>query len=370
MENLKTAITFNSEDTISKVIAKMNKEKAHEVVVFDNKEYLGILSSDKLIKKNISEPDKTKLSQLKTIIDKVEPFESIDAEEIIKSVLINNYKSAPIRKDKKIFFLTKLEMLNLVDKNLLKDKTASHVMVFPDIVSSGDSLSVAKSIMRDSHSNRVVILEEGKAIGILDPLDVLNSFITRTRTKRGDVSGEKLKIGGISASSRAIMQKNFLKVTPDKKLSEVVKKMIEQKKDTVIVEDNGKLLGMITPRHILKLVSKQVEGVYVQITGIQDEDSFIKSLVDDEINQEIRKLGKIVNIDYLTIHVRKRRATGNRTKYSVKAKLITNIGFFHSNDYAWDLTQAVRGILKKLEKELVKKKGKMLHKDKTLVRHR
>ena len=110
--------------------------------------------------------------------------------------------------------------------------------------------------------------------------------------------------------------------------------------------------------------------MYVETAGFQDEDEFIKSVIDNEITREVRLLAKLAHIDYMTLHLSKYNEAGRRTKFSVHGKLITNIGMFFAQDYAWDLTQAVRGVLQKLEKEVQKKRGKIQHLDRDHIRER
>ena len=51
-----------------------------------------------------------------------------------------------------------------------------------------------------------------------------------------------------------------------------------------------------------------------------------------------------------------RKESGTRIKYSIKIRLMTNRGMLHANDHAWDLAAALDGALKKLEREVSKKK--------------
>ncbi len=365
------ALVFDLQSPVSKVISKMVEERRNEVLVFDGKSYKGLISSDKLIRKNIADPDKAKLSSLKSMIDRLEPFgENASFEDVSKSMLVNNYKSVPIYVDGGIKVLTKMSMLAAFPQNLLKNKKAYDVMVFPDAISPNDSIATARSIARDAHANRVVVIDGfGSVSAVLDPIDFLSTTQTKIRSKKGERRGEKLNLGDMLASS-TVKPKDLIRVDEDTKLTEVLSEMLKKGKDMIIVEKNRKLSGIITPRHILKLVSSEVSGVYVQITGIQDEDDFIKSLVDSEISNELRSIARSVHIDYLTMHVDKYHRTGSRAKYSVHIKLITSIGMFFAKDDAWDLTQAVRGTLDKIKREVEKKKGKLNAVDKSYKRHR
>lgn len=106
-------------------------------------------------------------------------------------------------------------------------------------------------------------------------------------------------------------------------------------------------------------VSKDVEGVKVTVSGIHEEDGFIRSIVYGEIEQEISKLGRMVPISQFVMHVRKYHKDGKRVKYSVQARLLTEDGDFFADDYAWDLTKATKGVLGKMEREVIKKEEKI-----------
>jgi ribosome-associated translation inhibitor RaiA len=100
------------------------------------------------------------------------------------------------------------------------------------------------------------------------------------------------------------------------------------------------------------------DGVNVSISGIQEEDEFVRSKLKEETGHTIDKLGKMFTIESFVMHVRKYHKTGNRVKYSVQARLITEKGDFFSDDYAWELTKAAKGALEKLESEVIRKSEK------------
>ena len=126
----------------------------------------------------------------------------------------------------------------------------------------------------------------------------------------------------------------------------------------MIIEKGGKVAGIVTPKLILKLLGQEVQGIYVRVSGLQKEDTFIKGVVDEEIRNEIQKLARFFPIDHMVMHVDRYHKTGKRVKYSVRASLITERGIFFAKDHGWDITKAVRGILHKLEREIIKKNEK------------
>jgi predicted transcriptional regulator len=215
------------------------------------------------------------------------------------------------------------------------------------------------SILRETNISRLPVIDKANKIeGLVDTIDLLKADTDRSRSELGEEAGEKIHLRHVQISS--LMRKTPLITSPDIPLPKLINLMLEKHTTTALVEENGKICGLVTPKLILKLIGKRIEGVYVRISGLQKEDVFIKSVVDEEIRNEIRKLGKFLTINYMVLHVDRYRKTGKRIKYSVKGRLITEKGYFFADDHAWDITKAVRGVLQKLEKEAIKLKEKRI----------
>jgi|GEM_PF-659677 len=351
------ALVFRPDDTVSKVASEMYRKRKNEAVIADGNEYLGTITSRDLVKRSIPNPDKTEISSLKAAINPISPFSpDADARETINSVLINSYKSVPMYKGGKYHMVTKLGLMSLVPKQDMKGKPASEVMVFPYCIGTDEGLDVARSIMRQTGANRLVILDkDDRAEGIIDTLDLLKATMDKkSRVQVGELGGDKGRPGKVLASSRSIMQGGFVRAGPDTPIDRLVKSMMDRGADTAIIE-KGKFQGIVTPVQVLKLLSRGVSGVRVTVSGMQDEDAFIKTVVDEQLRNEVRKLGKSVPIEYMVLHVDKYEEDGKRIKYSVKGRLITQKGDFFAGDHAWDVTKAVRGVLQKFEAEVSKK---------------
>jgi len=361
-------LRFDLGENLSHVISKLYSEKRAEGFVFDKNQFVGIISAKDIIRKGVSNPKKVKLANLDTSIKRIRPFEpDTPLKDVIHSFLINNYRCVPVKRNGEILSLDKLNVLKLVATDSVKGKRASDLMFFPECVSLSDPISVVKSIFRSSNTYRLAVVSSGNKIeGVVDDVDLLKGFVEKTKSSRGEKSGEKIKEGDVPISSHLLMQGSYLSVSPQTELKYVIKSMLEKKQDTVVVEEDNRLLGMITPREILKLVGPEIGGIYVTVSGIQDEDDFIQSVVDSEIRSSIRKLGKIIHIHYMTLNVKKRaggkssdyKVKTKRTNYTINGKIVSNKGAFFANDNSWDLTKATHGALKKLEKEVLKKVGK------------
>ncbi|MBN2331456.1 MAG: HPF/RaiA family ribosome-associated protein [Candidatus Aenigmarchaeota archaeon] len=95
-------------------------------------------------------------------------------------------------------------------------------------------------------------------------------------------------------------------------------------------------------------------GVIVSISGIHEEDGFVRDNVQGEISKALGKLSRVMEVTDFSMHVRKYHEEGNRAKYSVHGKIITAESEFYAEDFAWELEKAVKGLLDKLEKEMLR----------------
>ncbi len=348
-------MVIDHEDTVSRAASRMVREKKRALMVMKEGEFEGVVFAGDLVRRNIDNPEKAKIRHFVTKINAVPQDSQIP--DMLNSMMINDYRAIPVRDGKGgLRLVSKLDLLGMVkDNTVFKEKKARDVMNFPYSISGDDSLNTARSLMRNLNLSRLPVLgKENSLEGIVDTLGLLRTIRSKRRSSRGEVAGETTKAERISI--RSLMNRNPLEVSPDHTLKETISAMLRQDNPTAAVVEDGKAVGIITPRDMLKLIGREVKGVYVTISGLQGEDEFIRSVVDEEVSSEVRKLGKFLPLDSLVLHVDRYHETGKRVKYSVKARLITRKGVFFAGDFSWDVTKAVRGVLQKLEKETIKKK--------------
>ncbi|MBU0898585.1 MAG: CBS domain-containing protein [Nanoarchaeota archaeon] len=353
-------LIFDPKDSVSKLSAKMFDKKKHEAIVLDKNNYLGMVFARDLVKRKINKPEKTEIKKFVTNINPIS-FET-SPEDVINTVMVNDFKSVPIKKGNNFLVLTKLSLLNSIkDSESFRGKKLEDVMVFPYCVSDDDSIATAMSVLRQTGVSRLPVLNKNSEIeGLVDTLDLLKANISRVRLQKGERLGDKIKKREALISS--LTRKNTPTLSPKDSVKKSIEEMVKTGISTVLVKDKKKLVGIITPKMILKLFSGDVSGVLVTLSGIKDEDPFIKSVVDEEVSNSVKKLNKIIRIEHLIVHIDKHHKTGDRVKYSVKARLMTEKGMFFANDFAWDLTKAIGGMIHKVEKEMIKKKSKNTYK--------
>lgn len=352
---LEKPLVVMPKDILSHVASRMLTERRHEAVVMDGDRFLGVVLARDLVRKKVSDPHRTNISGFVTEMNPFLPGASL--EEIVNGFLVNDYRTIPMKMGDQIMLLTKINLLKFVRGNpAFKGKCAEDVMKSPYCIGIDDSLSTARAVLKEMDISRVPVVKDGKVEGMIDTLDLLSPIVKGEVTKRGEPDEERTHLDNVPASS--FMRKNFPKAEPSMPLSDVID-LIVKNQSAVIVERDESLVGLVTPGDVLKFLGKEVKGAYVTVSGLREEDDFIKSVIYEEIENSLRKINKFYPVNYLVAHMDKYHTTGKKPKYSFKVRLATERGFFFAHDYSWDITKAMRGVLAKLEKEIIKKKERL-----------
>ncbi len=351
---LEKALIVDPDDTLSHVASLMTKEGRHEAVVYRDK-LLGIVTADDISRRRVSDPKNVRISYYQK---RVKPF-SIDSpvSDVINHILGSGLKAVPVKGKDGIYVVKKVDVLKAIKEDVYSGKRARDLMYFPYCVSPDDNLNTVISLMKDLSVSRIPVVDEKSAlIGIVDNLYLLNAVLEKHRAMRGERDGEKIVEGNVRIES--FIRNDYLRVAPEKAVKDIVKNVIKTGIPVVVVEKKGEFLGMFTVKDIIKLVGRSVETVYVRVSGLHEEDKFIKSVIDDLINNSLEKLLRVIPVNYLSVNVEKHKKSGRRAKYSVQGRLVTGKGKFYASDYEWDVTKAMKRFLEKIEKEVRKNLGK------------
>ncbi len=348
---IEDAFLVKPSDTLSHVASKMAERKIYEAFVFDT-ELRGIVTLDDIVKRRVIEPRKTRISYF---MKPITPF-PVDTSvgDVINYMLVSEYKSLPVEKEGRIYAVSKPKLLRFIKDEVFEEKKAKDIMQFPYCASESDSISTVVSTMKDLGLNRIPILDsKGKFAGLVDGLSLVNMLIDERRSKRGDMFGDRTKLGGIGISR--FVRTDIMKVNPGTDLKIIVGGISKEGICAVIVEKDGNFMGMITVKDLFKLVGRSLETVYVRITGLEEEDDFIKGKIDDMVDNTITKLLKLADVKYVAIHAETHKKEGKRRKYSVQGRFVTDKGNFYAGDHEWDPTKAMKLFLAKIEREAHKR---------------
>jgi hypothetical protein len=114
-----------------------------------------------------------------------------------------------------------------------------------------------------------------------------------------------------------------------------------------------------------------MKEAHVQITGIKDEDAFVKTDIDTAVNHFTQRVGELfkkckpcqLSLEMVVKQHNKTGSNDKKIKYSVHSRMQTPAGAFMAEAHGFNkLLSITQESLNKLETEIKKKHGKMISK--------
>jgi len=280
-----------------------------------------------------------------------------DIEKTIELLLNSGSRALPvIDKDGVVGVISETDIIKHAEESGLNNP-AKGLATKCIYAQKSDNVGKVKNIMAENNVSRLPIMDDGKVVGIIDTLDLIKVFGAMERMEsRGKDSGSKDKLHLEGVSVETIMSKSN-PLNRDAKVGDVIDLLKTQ--EGVVIETDD--VCIITPKDVLEMfVSVPKKGVFVQVTGLHKENEEFKTLLDRETDNFVQKVGKMVdNLEYLFIHIDRMEKGGKRVKYSVRTRFKTPFGLFVSHAWGWNPINVAQESLKKLEREFMKKYGKL-----------
>lgn len=339
--------TIDPEATLSAIISKMKSLDLHEIpVVDDQKKFMGIVSYASLIKrKNL--PLSTKAKSILATPPKITT--STPLTELAELIVSTGYRQMPVLKGKKVVgVVSREDIVRVIPKvKELASISLSEIMTTDvQFVHEKDSIKRAVDLMSKLEVRALpVVGEDGKLTGILGIKEIINfNWQGKQRETVGELVGSSNPVE-IEVGSLAI--DHPLTANPRTTLEEAIRIMLDNRISTLPIVEDEKLKGIVTTYDIVELVAsfRAREMVYVQITGLEDEDRLSLDVMDEEIERELKKIAKITKPLLFTLHVSKYNEAGNVAKYSLNARLITAERIFVAKSTEWNLMKATISLM-------------------------
>ncbi len=302
-------ITSGPEETIKNTVSKMEKHGIKEIPILENGEYVGMATYYDILDVFRANPEE-KISRLMIKTPKVE--KDTDIDELITLMVKSGLEAIPIVEDKKLVgLISDYDLLNKM-RNTEKIKELKIKDVMNDsvkLLKENDPVSEARRIMRFHKWERLPIVDEnGKCIGMVSSIDILKNFYKFPKEKigRGDRVGEKEN--PLSLPIKNFMETEFPKVTPEKDVSRVLKKLLEkQMKGVPVLDDNGYVIGVFERWYVLdKIVERKFkDGVWLNFSGYDLKIETV-DLISENLKPEITRMKRICDdLERIEIHIKK-----------------------------------------------------------------
>jgi CBS domain-containing protein/ribosome-associated translation inhibitor RaiA len=273
--------------------------------------------------------------------------------QVAELMISNNARQIPvIDKNKRI--------KGIISRSALT-KVAADIKVFRDIkvweimtpsvetVKENDVLETAVEIMRSLDIRTVPVVDEkGEVVGIIGMKEIIgHNWRRKNKQTVGDLSGE--------SNPSSILVESFCATAPktipwDATIGEAAELMLGSCISTLPVVENGKLVGILTQYDIIEMMAacKEREMMFIQISGLDDDDKDYANSIDDIIKREMTKIAKVKRPQSLTMHITKYNTTGTKHKYSINARLIFDGGLISAKEVEWDIIKAVEDLLRNM----------------------
>ncbi len=339
--------TVSSEDRIADVLGVMKETRYQDVPVVDQGEYVGMVSYSSILrKKSVSLDAKVK--------GLVRNFPSVTADmeitRIAETVVSSNCRQLPILNGKKIVgIIERNRLIEIVrDIRALKEIKVWEIMSNPvESVEVNDLMDDALDLMiREDYRTIPVVDDQNYVTGIVGMREIIDNNWKKENKTIGDLeksSRSQITLESIATTSACVIEW-------DADISEAVDLMVDNKFSSLPVVEGKTLVGIITEFDILELISacRERDMMFVQISGLEDEEKFATEAIYAEIEAMVAKISKIYKPESLTMHVSRYNDAGGNFKYSISARLFINGTAVQMKEVGWDLVQTASVLVKKL----------------------
>jgi CBS domain-containing protein/ribosome-associated translation inhibitor RaiA len=356
------AVTTNKNVSVSEVVAMMKKHQVREVPVLEGDKPVGLVSYASFIHRR-GLPLAAKVEQVMLPCPRLE--EDMLVTSALEEMMSAGVRGAPVvRASKMVGFLSRTDLVKIFSKIAqLKDRKVSTIMsAEPHAVTEHDNVVKAQILMKGLMEKTLPVVDSNQrlvgAIGMPEVMDVLwnpKSFARPQKEMRGEKEHADISIG-------SVMSRPAISVSPEETAGKVADLMIAKGLSTLFVTEDGRLVGVVSQADLMEqiLSLKPTEGVYVQITGMNEEDPDVYNVLYDIIGKCMKRIDKIQPPRVFTVHVSAYHHEGMRSKYSLVGRLTTTKKMYYARATDWDLYKTMDSMLDSLEKNVKREHEKML----------
>lgn len=341
--------TVGPEDSLEEILSIMRATKLHDIPVMDEGEYLGMVSYGTIMKrKNVSLETKAKSVMSGYPIVKLDT----PLTEVAEYMVASNARELPVMNGSRVVgTVSRMGLVQLVSgiRGIREIKVWEIMSPVVEAAMAKDKLSEALETMRVLDVRTLpVVNEENEPVGIVGMKEVINyNWQRKDRQTLGELSGRSAPV---DLSVDSIFVTDLVSISPDEDVGRAATLMAEKGISTLPAVEEGKLVGIITKYDIMELLAaaRDREMVFVQVSGLDDDDRYYLDAMDNEIRNELTKIARMYSPQALTLHVAKYHAQGGRSKYSVSGRLTVGGTILMAKAVDWDLIKTTEQLMRKL----------------------
>jgi len=343
--------TIGPEDRVAEALSKMRESGFQEIPIIENGNYAGVVSYGSILRKGSTAPD----TKVKNLVRNL-PTVSLETEitKIAEYIVANNCRQLAVLNGKKIIGMVSRKGLTRVAAGIkiFRDIKVWEIMTTPvEFVEENAMLDDALEIMRRLDIMTVPVVDNAKSpMGVVGMKEIIdNHWKTDTKSFGDFKKSSKAQISVSSVYTGAVKT-----ISWDETLGSAASIMEEFGFSTLPVVEEKELVGVLTEFDIVELISasRERESLFVQISGLDDEDKFYTDAIYADIEAEMTKVSKIYKPESLTINVAKYNEGEGRKKYSLSSRLFIHGTVIDSKEVGWDLVKVNNDLMKKIGQQV------------------
>jgi CBS domain-containing protein/ribosome-associated translation inhibitor RaiA len=357
----KDVISATEEDKLSDVLAKLKKFDIHELPVVRKKRLVGMVSYDTLIKRR-NLPLSTKVEHFMTTPPKLTM--DVPLTQVAEMLMSSGFRALPITANGKVLagMVSRNDLLLGIkrDRRLSEMQIDSIMTHKPQCLSETDNIKKARTLMKQLSMRTLPVVDsKERLVGVVGVKDIVSIWTPKTKESRGELSGEKISL---DVEVKSVMNSEPISIGVDGKVKDVISLMQKHDISSVLITEKNKPMGIITPLDLIELIVRMIkrESLYVQITGLDEEDTEFYDDMYDLIEKYMKKINKIQRTQLFSLHVVQYHDRSLVKEYELRARLSTNKQMFYAQGQGWNLMIALDELLDNLEHMITKEKDRKL----------
>ncbi len=350
-------LVVKPDEDVSKVLGKMKTYDFHEMCVVEGGELQGIVSYSTLLKRG-KVPMNTKVGSLLIKPPKVEEKDALP--RVAEILMSSGHRAVPVtRDDSLVGVISRTDCMKAfaLSEEFDRVKVRDIMTAEPQTISEDETVLAARELMTELDLRAVPVVDDaGRVAGVIGLKDLVKVLAhPRRKATRGDVAGERIPL---DVEVKGIMTTPAVTITPEAKASEAARLMGEHHISSVVVVENGDPVGVVSQVDLLEQAAalRSRDEVLVEISGLDEEDWWTYEILYSVIGRGLRRIASIVRPTIMNVHVVTYRNRGDRSKYSIRARLSTEDDLYQARDYDWDPYMAMHKVMNQFERRIKRKK--------------
>ncbi|MFP3064424.1 MAG: CBS domain-containing protein [Sulfolobus sp.] len=346
-------------ERIREIVSKMREYNQWVVPVVKDRELVGILSYNDLLRKRVSPESK--------VINLMSPVISIndnsDVTQVVAKFYTTKARGIPVVDDKKrlVGMITRERLLSyFLDQGEFKNVKVMEVMNSPVItINAEDSVARARWLMSNNNVTKLPILDEKKLVGIISARDIVDRLYSSGGKKKASILTEEERL--MAMPVKEIMSYPVITVSGKENVESAVKTLLSRKISGMPVVEGDLITGMFSGIDAISIVAKKFElemPIEAKLTSeLKQGDT--KALIDGILERYLSRLERLTDILNFKVTFKEEAKSADKKVYQVTAKVVTKVGEFVTKESDLDPVTAVRKAVEKLEERVEKELKKI-----------